>query len=589
MFKEFKTLLPYLKQHRWRYTLGILCLVVVDAAQLLLPQFLRRAIDSIASGGSLNAVVIIGLSMVGTSAAIAAGRFMWRYFIHGASRRIETALRDRLFARLMTLPTSWFQSTSAGDIMARATNDMQAIRMATGMAFVSFIDGAFMSIAILTVMFAQNPGTTLLTIAPLPLITVLIIIFGSIVGKRFKRVQELYSDMSSVAQETLQGVRVVQSFVKEDEFARRFLEKNEHYRKASMVLVKIDGFFFPLISFLAGLTTLVLIVAGGSAVMENRMTPGSLAAMLAYLEMLIWPMLGAGFTVNMIQRGAASLKRVNEVLETEAEPCRAPGAPPAEARPAGDVQFHDLSVAYPGSGAPALDGIAITLPAGKTLGILGKVGSGKSTLVKTLARIVEPPRGSVTIGGIDVGSYAIEALRASIGFVPQDSFLFSDSIRANVIFSDPDMSAARFERAVSISSLDKDKASFAQGWDTVVGERGLTLSGGQKQRVAIARAIARDPELLVLDDALSAVDTETEEAIISALMQERAGKTTILVSNRVSTLRRADIVAVLDGGRLVQLGAPDMLASQEGFYAEIAALQALSGDRQVERAAEQGR
>lgn len=580
MLREFKTLLPYFKQHRWRYTLGIVCLVVVDAAQLLLPQFLRRAIDSIASGGGPHVIILIGLSMVGTSAAIAVGRFMWRYFIHGASRRIETALRDRFFAHLMTLPTSWFQSTSAGDIMARATNDMQAIRMATGMAFVSFIDGAFMSIAILAVMFAQNPGTTLLTIAPLPLITVLIIIFGSIVGKRFKRVQELYSDMSSVAQETLQGVRVVQSFVKEDEFARRFSEKNEHYRKASMVLVKVDGFFFPLISFLAGLTTLVLIVVGGSAVIENRMTPGSLAAMLAYLEMLIWPMLGAGFTVNMIQRGAASLKRVNEVLQTQPEPRYAPGASPSDAKPHGDVLFSGLSLSYPEASAlsaPALDGITIELPAGKTLGILGKVGSGKSSLVKTLARIVEPPRGCVMIGGIDVGSYSIENLRASIGFVPQDSFLFSDSIRANVQFSDPDMSAERFERAVSISSLDKDLASFAEGWETVVGERGLTLSGGQKQRVAIARAVARDPEILVLDDALSAVDTETEEAIISALMRERVGRTTILVSNRVSTLRRADIVAVVDSGRLVQLGTPEALASEDGFYAEIAALQALSG------------
>ena len=587
MFKEFKTLLPYLKQYRLRYTLGILCLVVVDAAQLLLPQFLRRAIDSIASGGPLRVVVLIGLSMVGTSAAIAVGRFMWRYFIHGASRRIETALRDRLFSRLMTLPTAWFQATSAGDIMARATNDMQAIRMATGMAFVSFVDGAFMSIAILAVMFAQNPGTTLMTIAPLPLITVLIIIFGRLVGKRFKRVQELYSDMSSVAQETLQGVRVVQSFVKEDEFARKFAEKNEQYRTASMGLVRIDGFFFPLISFLAGLTTLVLIVAGGSAVMENRMTPGSLAAMLSYLEMLIWPMLGAGFTVNMIQRGAASLKRVNEVLQTQPESRYAPGAAPSGQKVHGDVQFIRLSLSYSsdsasGSNAPganALDGITIELPAGKTLGILGKVGSGKSSLVKTLARIIEPPLGSVLIGGIDVGSYAIEDLRAGIGFVPQDSFLFSDTIRANVLFSDPDMPAERFERAVSISSLDKDIASFAEGWDTVVGERGLTLSGGQKQRVAIARAIARDPEILVLDDALSAVDTETEESIISALMRERAGRTTILVSNRISTLRRADIVAVLDAGHLAQLGTPESLAKEDGFYAEIAALQALSGAR----------
>jgi len=581
MLKEFKTLFPYLKRYRLRYILGLSCLVLVDAAQLLLPQYLRRAVDSIASGGQRSAVVAIGLAMVITAALIGGGRFLWRYFIHGASRRIETALRDRLFARLMTLPTAYFQGNAAGDIMARATNDMQAIRMATGMGFVAFVDGAFMSVAILVVMFAQNPGTTFLTIAPLPFITVLIILFGSMVGKRFKRSQELYSEMSSVAQETLQGIRVVQSFVKEDEFARRFAESNDGYRAASMDLVKVFGFFFPLISFLAGITTLVLVVAGGAAVIENRMTPGSLAAMLAYLEMLIWPMLGAGFTVNMLQRGAASLKRVNEVLDAEPEPRFAPGAEPTDGErplscPSGDIRFNGLTLSYPDAQAPALADVALVLPAGKTLGILGKVGSGKSTLVKTLARIVEPPAGTVLFGGFDVGSYPIESLRSTMGFVPQDSFLFSDSIRANVLFSDPDLPAERFERAVAISALDRDLRLFSSGWDTIVGERGLTLSGGQKQRVAIARAVARNPELLVLDDALSAVDTETEESIITALMADRVGKTTIIISNRVSTLRRADLVAVLDAGRLAQLGSPEELAASEGFYAEIAALQALS-------------
>ena len=584
MLKEFRTLLPYLRRHRVRYAIGLLCLVVVDAAQLLLPQYLRRAVDSIAGGQPRSVVVAIGLAMAATAASIACGRFLWRFFIHGASRRIETALRDRLFARLMTLPTSYFHGNAAGDIMARATNDMQAIRMATGMGFVAFVDGAFMSVAILVVMFAQNPGTTLLTIAPLPLITVLIVMFGSIVGKRFKRAQEQYSEMSSVAQETLQGIRVVQSFVKEEEFARRFAASNDGYREASMVLVKVYGFFFPLISFLAGLTTLVLMVAGGQAVMENRMTPGSLAAMLAYLEMLIWPMLGAGFTVNIIQRGAASLKRVNEVLDTEPEPRYAPGAEPVPAAAgsagaghlAGAVRFSGLTLSYPGAQAPALDGVSMEVPAGRTLGILGKVGSGKSSLVKTLARIVEPPRGAVSIGGFDVGSYPIEDLRAAIGFVPQDSFLFSDSIRANVVFSDPDLPESRFGKVVAISALDRDLRLFSDGWDTVVGERGLTLSGGQKQRVAIARALCRDPEILVLDDALSAVDTETEEAIIAALMADREGKTTVIISNRVSTLRRSDIVAVLDSGSLVQLGSPHELEEADGFYAEIAAMQALS-------------
>ncbi len=576
MLKEFRTLLPYLKTHRVRYISGIFCLILVDAAQLLLPQYLREAVDSIAGGEPIRTIIMIGLLMTGTAAFIAGGRFLWRYFIHGSSRRIETALRDRFFARLMTLPATYFQGNAAGDIMAKATNDMQSVRMATGMAFVSFVDGIFMSVSILAVMFAQNPGTTLMTIAPLPFITVLIIVFGSIIGKKFKIAQERYSEMSSVAQETLQGIRVVQSFVKEDEFARKFALTNDGYRSSSMVLVKVFGLFFPLISFLAGLTTLVLMVAGGAAVIENRMSPGSLAAMIAYLEMLIWPMLGAGFTVNMIQRGAASLKRINEVLDTEPEPRFAAGADALEAIPTGDISFRGLSILYPGASTPALDGVDITIPAGSTLGILGKVGSGKSTLLKALSRIVEPPRGSVFIGGVDIGSFPLENLRSIMSFVPQDSFLFSDSIKANVKFSDPDTPESRFEKAVVISALDRDVRLFSEGWDTIVGERGLTLSGGQKQRVAIARAIIREPEILVLDDSLSAVDTETEEIIISNLIAERKGKTTIIISNRVSTLRRADKVAVLDAGRVVQLGSPEELAATDGFYSEIAELQALS-------------
>ncbi len=581
MFKEFATLKPYLKQHRLRYAIGLLCLIAVDAAQLLLPQYIRGAIDAIAGGSPSSVVALIGAAMAATAAFVAIGRFLWRYFIHGASRRIETALRDRLFAKLMTLPPAFFNKSAAGDLMARATNDMQAIRMATGMAFVAFVDGAFMSVAILSVMFIQNPGTAFWTVTPLPIVTVLIIFFGKLVGKNFKKVQEIYSDLSSVAQETLQGVRVVKSFVKEAHFSQKFAKENDRYRDASMTLVKIFGFFFPFIAFLGGVSTLVLLAVGGGAVLENRMSPGDLTAMLAYLEMLLWPMLGAGFTVNMIQRGAASLKRVNEVLEHEAEPRFAPGAPELpDAPPLGDIEFRALSLSYPGAASPALEDISFRLPRGGTLGILGRIGCGKSTLLKLLPRIVEAPRGAVLIGGVDVGSFDLERLRGSMGFVPQDSFLFSDSLRSNVCFARPDLSEERFLEVARISSLDKDLAAFPKGWDTVVGERGLTLSGGQKQRVAIARALATDPEILVFDDALSAVDTETEEKILAAVMEERRGRTTVIVSNRVSTLQRADLIAVLDASRLIQLGTPAELAKQDGFYAEIAAMQALSVEEQ---------
>ncbi len=576
MLKEFKTLGPYIKLHWYRYALGILCLLAVDSAQLLIPQYIRKSIDAVSMGKSGHSVVVFALWIVAVAAFVAAGRFAWRFFIHGASRRIEKALRDRLFSHLMLLPASYFQQSTVGDLMARATNDMQAVRMACGMAFVSFVDGIFMSFAILLVMFSQNPGTTVWTVAPLPIVTVLIIFFGKAMGKRFKKVQEIYSSMSTVVQETMQGIRVVKSFVKEDVFASRFAEANDKYRAASMGLVKIFGFFFPMISFIAGITSVILLLAGGEAVLENRMTPGDLAAMLAYLEMLLWPMLGAGFTVNILQRGAASLKRINEVLNNPVEPARAPGAVPCHKAPRGDIEFRNLSLTFPDAKAPALLNVSLTIRQGETTGILGRIGSGKSTLMKLIPRIVEPPLNAVFIGGIEVGAFDIEQVRAMLGFVPQDSFLFSDSIRNNIVFAKPDIGEARFLRVLAISALERDMDSFPAGWDTVVGERGLTLSGGQKQRVAIARALAAEPEILVFDDALSAVDADTEEKILEKILEDRAGRTNIIISNRVSTLKRAQKVAVFDGGKLTQWGTPEQLARSDGFFAEIAAMQELS-------------
>ncbi len=581
MFKEYATLGPYLRRYRWQYLAGMLCLVVVDAAQIALPQFLRRAVDELASGNfTLSGILRIVAAMVGVAAVLSVGRFLWRYFIHGSSRRIETEMRDRLFGHLLELSGGFYQANKTGDLMARATNDLGAIRQATGMGFVTFFDGVFMSLAILAVMFAQNPGIALVTIVPLPLITLLIIAFGGMVGKRFKRVQEIYSRLSEIAQETLAGIRVVKAFVREERFARDFARANDEYRGASMGLAKIFGLFFPLISFLSGLTTLILLSAGGNAVLGNRMSAGDLVAMIAYLEMLVWPMIGAGFTVNMLQRGAASLARINEVMNTKPDIASIPGAR-AES-PEGFVEFRDLSFTYPGSASPALESVSASLARGKTLGILGRVGSGKSTLLRFLPRLIEPPPGRVFVGGRDVRDYELAALRRSFGFVPQESFLFSDTIAANVRFGVPELSEERFCRVVAVAAIDRDVAGFPSGWNTIVGEKGLTLSGGQKQRVAIARALALDPEILVFDDALSAVDAETEDRILSALLEERRGRTNIIVSHRVSTLRHADLIIVLDGGRIVQQGPHEaLIADESGFYAEIARLQEL--ERAVER------
>jgi ATP-binding cassette subfamily B protein len=368
-----------------------------------------------------------------------------------------------------------------------------------------------------------------------------------------------------------------------------------------MSLVKIFGLFFPLISFLAGLTTLILLTVGGNAVLENRMSAGEIVAMLAYLEMLIWPMIGAGFTVNLIQRGAASLKRVNEILNEEPEEAAASGigargaaAPPSGAAAAAKLpaaaeegaaglELRGLSFSYEAGGPPVLSDISFALPAGKTLGVLGRVGSGKSTLLKLLPRLIEPPAGAAFLGGRDLRDFDLAGLRRAFGFVPQDSFLFSDSVEANIRFGGPDISAERFARVAEISTISRDVADFPAGWKTVIGEKGLTLSGGQKQRVAISRALAADPKVLVFDDALSAVDADTEDRILEALLEERRGRTNIIVSHRVSTLRHADLIIVLEAGRITQRGThAELLAEKDGFYAEIARLQ------ELERAAEKG-
>jgi ATP-binding cassette subfamily B protein len=575
MFKQYRTIFPYLRKYRWNYVLGLLCLVVVDGLQLVIPQLVKEAINLISAGSfGMDAVLRICAAMVGLAVGISAGRFLWRFFIHGASRRIENEMRDRLFDHLLELSGNFYQKNKTGDIMARATNDMGAVRQAVGMGFVTFVDGTFMAIAILAIMIAQNPRTALLTVAPLPIITILIIFFGGMVGKKFERVQAIYSRLSEIAQETMSGIRVVKAFVKEEKFASDFSEQNDEYRDASMGLVKVFGFFFPLISFLSGLTTLILLAVGGNAVIRNTMSAGDIVAMLSYLQMLVWPMIGAGFTVNTLQRGAASLKRVNEVLDAVPDIVSAPEA--VKARPEGGIEFRSLSFSYEEGGRKALDGISLAVEKGRTLGILGRVGSGKSTLLRLLPRLIDPPPGAVFVGGRDVRDYDLPSLRAAFGFVPQDSFLFSDSIAENIRFGAPDMDEARFDRVTRISTIDRDVADFPEGWETVVGEKGLTLSGGQKQRVAISRALAADPEILVLDDSLSAVDAETEDRVLTELMEERRGKTNIMISHRVSTLRHADIIVVLENGRVAQRGShEELLADAKGFYAETARLQEL--------------
>jgi ATP-binding cassette subfamily B protein len=573
--KEFKTLFPYLARYRTRYILGFICLVSVDGASIAIPQFTRRAIDLVSSGSfAMRDIITLGLGMIGVMAIVCFGRFLWRYFIHGSSRRIETELRQKLFEHLLSLSYDYYQKNKIGDLMARATNDLNAVRESIGMGLVALLDGTVMSAAILIIIFMQDAQSAAFALIPLPLITLIILFFGNVVGKKFMRAQQTYSAMSDTVQETFAGIRVVKSFVKEWWFIKKFADTNDDYLDANMALIKLFGLFFPLVTFLSGLTSIILLLVGGIRVVEGYMSPGDLMALFSYFQMLIWPLMGAGFVVNMIQRGAASLARVNEVMNTKPS-IVSPAMPKTPAHVAANaVEIRRLSFAYT-EGKPVLDNVSLSIPRGSMLGILGRTGSGKSTLIKTLTRTVDPPTGTVLVNGQSVQDWDLHELRRLFGVTPQDSYLFSDSIKDNIAYGTPS-DEATLKKAAALSVIDRDLGEFAHGWDTIIGERGLTLSGGQKQRVAISRALTRDPEILILDDSLSAVDAETERRILNALIEERRGKTTIIISHRVSTLRNADAVLVLDAGRVAEYGAPSALIEQGGFYAKLAALQQLA-------------
>ncbi|MCL2758810.1 MAG: ABC transporter ATP-binding protein/permease [Treponema sp.] len=583
--KEYKSLFPYLSRYRNRYILGIICLIIVDSAQIAIPQFLRMAIDLISSGVfQWRQIIILSLWMIGIMTVVSAGRFLWRYFINGSSRRIEAELRENLYNHLQKLSWDFYQKNKIGDLMARSINDLHAVRMSIGMGIVALFDFIFMATAILIIIFIQDANSALVSVIPLPLVTLLILVFGTLVGKKFRAVQEAYSKMSDNAQETFSGISVIKSFVKEWWFVKKFSDSNDDYRKANMELVRLFGFFFPFVTFLSGLTILVMLAVGGIRVINGLMSPGSLVAMFRYLSMLIWPLMGAGFMVNMIQRGAVSLGRINEIMNTE------PTIKDNEIIKSADSYFDskvpaieicNLEFSYNDKNK-VLEGINLKVERGLWLGVMGKTGSGKTTLVKTFMRMINPPQGSVFVFGIDVRDWSIDKLRSLFAVSPQDSYLFSDTIADNIMYGINENESSLINNTVrnlgdiiTLASLNKDLEIFQSGKETLIGERGLTLSGGQKQRIAIARAAIIDAEFLILDDSLSAVDNETEQKILENLKKERKGRTTIIISHRVSTLKYADNVLVLEKGKVLEYGNPQQLASSGGFYGRMAAFQRL--------------
>jgi ATP-binding cassette subfamily B protein len=548
---------------------GIACVALSNVVMLSQPQVLRHAIDDLYRGVTAEKLGRYALLVLAIAVLAGLLRFGMRHWVIGISRRLEFDVRNELFAHLQRLPVEWFQKRRTGELMSIATNDMAAVRMMLGPGVMYTVNTITVMVLSLTFMLAISPRLTLLSLLPLPLVSLSVWWFGDRIHRRFERVQERMGELSAHVQENLAGLRVVRAFGAEPREAKRFDDLSASYREGHLDLIRVSGVFEPSLAFWSGVGALLSIWVGGREVVDGRITLGQFVAFTVYLGMLNWPMVALGWVINIFQRGSASYRRIVGLIE------QAPSiASPADAvRPAGpargELEFRQVTFAYPGSSEPLLHDVSFHVPAGSTVALVGRTGSGKSTVLGLLPRVFDPPPGTVFVDGHDVRALDLPWLRAQVASVPQDPFLFSATVAANIAYGVEREDRAAIERSARVARLEGEIESFPNGYDTFVGERGITLSGGQKQRTAIARAVLRDAPILLLDDCLSNVDTQTEEAILDGLRGEMRRRTTLLVSHRVSTVRDADLILVLDHGRIVERGRHDELLALGGHYAAL--------------------
>jgi ATP-binding cassette subfamily B protein len=548
---------------------------------------LKHAVDDLTAGVTRGKLALYGSALLAVGLVGGVFRFLMRRILVGVSRHIEYDMRNDFFAQLERMPAAYFQARRTGDFMSRATNDLNAVRQMVGPAVMYSANTLLGFVVALAVMISIDARLTLFSLLPLPFVSVSVKYFGTAIHTRFEEIQAQLSEMSAIAQEALSGVRVVRAYRQEQAELERFRLANIEYVRRNRRLIVVQGFFFPSMGFFLGLGSMLVLWLGSADVIAGRITLGEFVAFNAYLTMLAWPMIAFGWVTNMLQRGMASWKRMLEVMDAVPEIKDAPApaiqrTPSAEIR--GQIEFRDLVFSY--NGTPILDHVSARIEVGQTVAFVGVTGSGKSTLISLIARLHDPPPGTVFVDGVDVREMPLATLRGAIGFVPQEAFLFSDSLAANVAFGLDAIRQAgqagqvgqegentertrRIEQAAAVARLDKDVADFPKGYETVVGERGITLSGGQKQRTALARAVIIDPRILILDDALSAVDTYTEEEILSRLRAVMRQRTSIIVSHRISTVRDADRIFVLDRGCIVERGTHDELIKHDGLYADL--------------------
>jgi ATP-binding cassette, subfamily B, multidrug efflux pump len=568
--RELRTLLPYLQPYRRAYLVGLSLVVVSNFFATLGPRFLQQGIDALRAGGEFRHVQEAVALLLAVALAGGVARYGMRELLNSGSRRVETDLRDQLYVHLQRMSAEFYDRYPTGDVMARTTNDLLAVRMVAGPALMYLVDTTIRALLVAPAMVTISPRLTLLALIPLLGLPVAMVSLGHMIHVRSQAIQAQFSELTTHAHENLSGVRVVRAYRQEGAEIQHFRQLSEEYRERNLGLARVQGAFYPLLALLGGASGLVVLYAGGRLVMSGSVSAGEFVAFGVYLAMLVWPMIALGWAVNLVQRGAASMGRINQLFR-EQPAITSPLSPvvlPAAGR-ARAVEFRDVWFAYPGAKDRGwvLQEISFRVRPGASLAVVGPTGSGKSTLVDLLVRAYDADRGAVLIDDIDIRQLTLEDLRQAVGFVPQETFLFGESLRRNILLGAPD--DGRLDEVARVAQLTEALPALPEGYETLIGERGINLSGGQKQRAAIARALAQDPPIFVLDDALSAVDAQTEARILAGLRSALSGRTSIIVSHRLAAVRDADWILVLDGGRIVEQGVHAELLAAGGRYWEL--------------------
>ena len=554
MLKDFKPLKIYFIENRIALFLGLSSLLLVDALQLFIPRIIKKSIDALTVGqANVKLLLMYALIIVGIALTMAIFRYIWRYLLFGHSRKVEQALRNRIYRHLQTLSLSFYWRVKTGDLMARAVNDIDAVRMATGMGLVALTDGIVLGLATIGFMLYINIELTLISLIPTPFIVYFTLIITRRMGKGFRQVQQTFSEVTESVREALAGIRIIKAYNRQSWGYGRVKETGETYVRNNLELARSLALFFPVMTVFTNLGLAIVIWIGGRLTILGNITTGDFVAFISYLNLLTWPLMALGWVTTLIQRGSASMRRINGILD-EVPEITNQITNPYKGPIRGNITVNGLTYCYPQKEDPALKDITFTIELGQTVAIVGGVGSGKSTLLQTIPRLVETERGMIHIDGIPLHDIDLTNVRGSIGFVTQEIHIFSDTIRNNIVFGRQGISEDSLKIALEASHLAGEIDSFPQGIHSLVGEKGITLSGGQRQRLTIARALISNPPILILDDALSQVDTGTEAAILNSVLEIRRGKTNIIVSHRLSTIRRTDIIFVLKAGRLVELG-----------------------------------